>query len=577
MADESVFSGSSCDLPPVTPVPTAHMLVNPAVPDPPDDIPDCADAPLDELPPDPPCPPITLSNASIEIVPIEDPPYVLFTITRGPNCDYDFNLEIGVPDSGCPTITPITLTTKPIVFATTTPQMTYQFTKDPDNCSFDFDLDFEVPCPPITPITPTAKGVSFGTAGLTFGFTQGVDCDYDLDIDIEAPCPPIGPTTPTNIAATYGSGGLTYAFTASPGCTYTLELDIEYPCPALTPTTLTDQPVSFNADPDEGHISYYLTPGVGCTYEFVISEATIPCVAMLPTWATPTEQFVYLDDTDTPYGELRFGFEYSAGCVWQLNIELKTGCMPVLPLVETMYDTITWGETGYGFQYHFEVAEASCSKTLQIDQLKLPCLPNPNITVDAVMGAPASELTFEVSCDTDADCIQEWYFNISIPPGAQGPQGDEGPQGGDGPQGPQGHQGDKMAIVAYEDTFIGLACTEMPEPRFQEIMVVELPDYQVASVVEIDPRFLGVIEPNSLRVVSCAANSPVRVGAAIVDNKLKVTTDGYQRVAVVVTVMLSGIRLGHNWRFKEFTKRQAMSNLKFWDGWRSGGLISSSF
>lgn len=577
MADEeSVFGGSDCNLPPVTPVPSAHMLVNPLVPEPPDDIPDCDDQPLDPLPEDPPCPPLVVSNATITIIPPELPPTVTFTITRGPNCDYDFDLNIELPDTGCPTITPITPTptTKSVTF-NPTPQVSFAFTKDPVNCDFDFDLDISVPCPPLTPITTRSTAISFSdTPTVAYGFTLGSDCDYDLDIDISAPCPPITPTTTTNIDVTYGAGTLSYYFNKTAGCNYALNMSLNVPCPAISPTTTRSTTVPF-IDSSVGSTDYYFAYTTGCNYDLRIN-VTAPCPTIGPLYSLADEIDVPLDETDTPYGKLKFGFDYSVGCEYELRIDLKTGCMPVLPLVPTDFTDFTFSKDTPKLTYRFESGEGSCTKTIKFDGFALPCIPNPTLTAEVHTSSPGTDPVLDFSVDTDSECNQEWYFDLTIPMGAQGAQGEqgEGPPGAQGDMGPQGFQGDKFAIVPYKDRFIGLACTEMGEPRFEEVMTIAIPDDTCVVTAEIDDRFMQSVEDGSIVAVGYTVTHPIRVGIVVTDNVIKIRVGPDSLVKdVAVTVKLSGIRRGHDWRFKEFSAQEAQNNLRFWDSWRRQGAI----
>lgn len=579
MAD-SVFENSDCDLPVVPPVPPTHMLTDNSVPSPPNDIPDCETTLLAPLPPDPPCPPITVGEANISVIPA-DTPTVIFTIIKGDKCDYEVNLDIGLPGTTCASVLPLTTQEQEVVFAEVlvVPMIKYKFEKTPDACEYELEiLELKVPCPPLLPVfltpsgigTPTEVPIPFAltdTGALSFVFVKPEDsCEYELTMEATAPCPFIGPADTAVITTTWNE-----------------------------------------TNPDVGNIYYQVTPGANCSYTIGIA-LELPCVQMLPHYADAEEQQVDLDPDDTPYGQLKFGFTYSEGCVWTLRIDLKTGCMPVLPLTETPYNDINYTKTGYAIKYHFIAGESECKKTFEVTKLNLPCFPEPIINASASTLAPGAEPTFTATYSTDSGCQATWTFAAGMPPGAQGYQGyqgndgaqgwqgwqgmpgDMGPQGwqgmngnqGDpgqqgfqgwqgeqGNQGFQGAQGDKLAIVKYEDRYIGLACVEMGEPRFEEVLTIKVPDYHYHAEQVIDPRYVAACEPGSLIAVSSTTNVPAMIGLRVDGNRVHVLVEtvpsGNQ--GLVVVVKLSGIRRDHNWRFKEFTEQQYRRNLKFWGGW----------
>lgn len=642
MADESVFDGSDCDLPPVTPVPTEHMLTNPVVPAAPDDIPDCDDTPLDPLDEDPPCPPLTISTPTITVVPeLEHPPTISFTLTKGLNCDYDFDLDI---ELGCPTgLTPndATPASKTLNFGTN--PLTFAFTKTDDNCDFDLDIDFDVPCPPITPLFSgmTPRPITFSdTPTMQFGFTVGTACDYELNIDISAPCPPITPQIPTEVPVVFAEAipAMVYQFQKGPSCDYELQIEeITIPCPVMSPNPGVQAPNVSYAESDEspGYVQYGFQSGPDCEHTLDI-DIELPCPKMTPFYDTIAEDpiRVDLDPDDTPYGELKFGFVYNSNCQWELRMDLKTGCMPVLPLVETPFNTITYGQEGYQMAYHFESDPEECKKTFEVTQLVLPCIPTPAVTADITIGEMGSQATFSANVTTNSGCQQVWDFDISVPAGGpqgyqgyqgfqgeygqqgyqgwqgwqgyqgdvgtqgwqgfqgdvgfgnQGFQGDMGPQGwqgmvgnqGDvGQQGFQGAPGDKMAIVPYRNSFIGLACVEAGEPRFEEVITMKFVRGQFRKLVPLDDRYVQACEPLSIKAVSAVADWLVRVAVRVVNGHvLSVLIDPHDEEEVEVTVKLSGLRKGHVWRFREFNREQYESNLRFWDGWQRQGAIDFS-
>jgi hypothetical protein len=147
-------------------------------------------------------------------------------------------------------------------------------------------------------------------------------------------------------------------------------------------------------------------------------------------------------------------------------------------------------------------------------------------------------------------------------PGMQGPQGNPGMDGMPGMQGPQGPPGDKMAIVPFEDRYLGLFCVESPDVRFED--VVRVPITGTTTTISIDPRFLGVCESGSVEVISIATPVPALAGAMVAGESLRIQITGALPPFVIVT--LSGIRRGRNGvRFPLKTREQMLRNNSFWD------------
>lgn len=148
-------------------------------------------------------------------------------------------------------------------------------------------------------------------------------------------------------------------------------------------------------------------------------------------------------------------------------------------------------------------------------------------------------------------------------PGLQGTPatvpGSPGAPGGSGPEGAPGDDGDftKTAILNTPLGIFGMAAIEMPEARFREQMKLVI---KVPSLIRgIDPRFLGSVEPDSLRIVSIISTSPVKV--QIKGTRLHCKAS----CPAVATVVLSGIRRGFaDQRFPRFTAHQMQQNADFY-------------
>tara|TARA_E500000178_G_C17038997_1_gene765492 strand:- start:49242 stop:50039 length:798 start_codon:yes stop_codon:yes gene_type:complete len=138
---------------------------------------------------------------------------------------------------------------------------------------------------------------------------------------------------------------------------------------------------------------------------------------------------------------------------------------------------------------------------------------------------------------------------------------------------------DKYAIVPSKDgDYVSLACTEMPETRFEDIKKINLSDYKLLSnddkenliiEAEIDKEFIYVCEENTIDAISCVASDPAVVGAKVVDDKIVVSIDPVDEVPDFVVVKISGIRKGRlNRRFVKFTEEEAQRNNYFWGSWK---------
>jgi hypothetical protein len=124
-----------------------------------------------------------------------------------------------------------------------------------------------------------------------------------------------------------------------------------------------------------------------------------------------------------------------------------------------------------------------------------------------------------------------------------------------------------------EDEYIALACVEMPEVRFEDVIVLWLNQTHLKEndVYELrqklDPRYVDVCEPGSISVTSIVPSIFADVAADIVNDEL-VMLVRTQHVPLKLTVSVSGLRVGHTWRFRQHTKADAEANQRFWSAWR---------
>lgn len=104
-------------------------------------------------------------------------------------------------------------------------------------------------------------------------------------------------------------------------------------------------------------------------------------------------------------------------------------------------------------------------------------------------------------------------------------------------------------------------CTEMPETRFEDLVRAHMDGTE--AIVQIDPRFIAVCEPETIEVVGLVASRPVTLGAEVLDGTLKIMASSPVE-GVKVMARLSGIRRGHTVRFPEFSQEQMVRNNQFW-------------
>jgi hypothetical protein len=160
------------------------------------------------------------------------------------------------------------------------------------------------------------------------------------------------------------------------------------------------------------------------------------------------------------------------------------------------------------------------------------------------------------------------YAGPAGPCGPTGPAGPGGYDGSSGPTGPTGPTGAKYAIVKSKKkgTYVGLTCVEMPETRFEDVIVIK-PMGQKTFWITIDEEFLFVCEEGSVRAISCVPSKPCLCGIKTDGEQLYIEIEG--TVPEEIAVKITGIRKGkRNQRFEEFTEEQATDNTSFWNSWR---------
>jgi hypothetical protein len=130
-------------------------------------------------------------------------------------------------------------------------------------------------------------------------------------------------------------------------------------------------------------------------------------------------------------------------------------------------------------------------------------------------------------------------------------------------------QTSKTAIVKSSDpdpdAYIDLYCTESPEVRFEDVLVIEPPSECMKFTKELDSEFVFVCEPDSIKAIGHTTSEPAIVGLKVNGGNLEVEFSELLPVPSELVVHLSGIRKGNaGTRFTKKTKKQADLNTSFW-------------
>ena len=133
-------------------------------------------------------------------------------------------------------------------------------------------------------------------------------------------------------------------------------------------------------------------------------------------------------------------------------------------------------------------------------------------------------------------------------------------------------EGSKAAIVPAKwspSGYAALFITEMPEVRFEDIMVVDFPpgDPEIelsdpSRLFSIDPKYLDTIVSGSAEVCGIAPDLPVAVGAKVEGADVRVRVASIESVRIVLR--LTGIRKGFaGVRLPPKTRKQFLANERF--------------
>jgi hypothetical protein len=357
--DELIFDPDKCDVDRVTRIPTGGLLTDPTVPAPPDPITECQLVPIVELPQEFPCPDVTVTESSVFLGYRADEskitePALLFTVTKGTCCEFDFQIVLEIPDIVCPEITSLATDGHAITLTSGTEgalpdgKIYLTVVKDLDTCAFEFDVDFDFTfsCPALTSNAELGKDISV-SQGLDGALPEGkisltvsntVDCsfEFDVDFDFTFSCPALTSNSADGTAAvvTQGTAGdlpeatisLTINNTEDCAFEFDVNFDLTFSCPSLTSLTESGTAVTVTqgipgALP-EATLYLTVTNTENCSFEFAIEgELTFSCPAI--TSAAKDGIPVVISRTGTePSGTITLTVTTAEDCSFDFNVNL---------------------------------------------------------------------------------------------------------------------------------------------------------------------------------------------------------------------------------------------------------------
>jgi hypothetical protein len=111
--------------------------------------------------------------------------------------------------------------------------------------------------------------------------------------------------------------------------------------------------------------------------------------------------------------------------------------------------------------------------------------------------------------------------------------------------------------------YTALFTLEAPDVRFDDVLTATVtgPD----TWLSIDPKFLDVCEPGTVQVCGVVPDVPIAVGAAVVDDRVRVRLPRRKTTSPVqLVIRLTGIRRGFGGhRFPDRTREQFLANERF--------------
>jgi hypothetical protein len=139
-------------------------------------------------------------------------------------------------------------------------------------------------------------------------------------------------------------------------------------------------------------------------------------------------------------------------------------------------------------------------------------------------------------------------------------------RGPDGPPGDPGPPAEKTAILKLSDgRNVGLMAQECRDVLFEDIITLTVSPHTTQTCVPICELFLRTLQPGTIRLVSILPSHPIHgLHAQLSDHHLHLHLPA-QRVPVLLTLTVHGIRRGHQHaRLRQWTPAQAAQNNAFY-------------
>lgn len=122
----------------------------------------------------------------------------------------------------------------------------------------------------------------------------------------------------------------------------------------------------------------------------------------------------------------------------------------------------------------------------------------------------------------------------------------------------------KLAIVPVGGEYRALYCEEAPDVRFNDVLLVYT-NGRTHVITQIDTLYVGVCDPDTIRVVGYSTDIPALVGASVSGCELELKTWSPIGIPDRIALRLSGIRRGASGiRFEKKTLEQMIANNSFW-------------
>lgn len=463
--DELIFDPDKCDIDAVTRISPGGLLTNATVPPPPDAITECQLVPIVELPREFPCPDLLVTESSIFIGYREDDskitePALLFTVTKGTCCEFDFKITVEIPDVVCPDMTSLATDGQAITVTGGTPgalpdgKIYLTVVKDDLSCAFDFDVDFDFTfsCPALTSNAKNGTAITFlqgpdgsqpeGKIYLTVTNTEDCAFEFDVNVDFTFSCPSLTSDAELgrDISVYQGINGappegkiyLTVNNTTDCAFDFDVDFDLTFSCPALTSNSAEGTAAVITqgtaGDLPEATITLTINNTENCAFEFDVNfDLTFSC----PALESKAEEGNSIVVTQGVLGALPEGYIYlnlinTENCNFEFNVDfdLTFSCPALTSLSESGTPvTVTQGIPGAlpeATLYLAVTNTENCSFEFNVEgDLTFSCPAIKSLATDGVPivisrdgTEPSGKITLTVN--TAEDCSFDFDVNLDL-------------------------------------------------------------------------------------------------------------------------------------------------------------------